>query len=154
MHGQQNIKISTSVQLDHLHTLETTITETSQNMKHRHILENYSGDKQKITGSPQPFFLYPMVSPKKSPSAIFDRFTHSAKNEAEPTNWDDRWKVYVPEKQISIHWGQHILKIYMPNKPNRHNSTSPRVGTYVIRRGTLGSNGQLKNLVLALVGVQ
>ena len=83
---------------------------------------------------------------KKSPSAIFDRFVNlyvSPKMKpSQPVEMAD-WMVYVPGKQISIHWGQRIFTVHMPNKPNRYNSMSPRVGAYVIRTSDAEKNCEM-----------
>jgi hypothetical protein len=130
-------------------------------VKHGHILENYSLQEDMRTETEDnwfttAFFPYPMASSKKSPSAIFDRFINlhilPKMRPSQPVEMTDEWFMF--QKTKFQYNGANILKVYMPNKPNRYDSTSPRVGTYVIRMGMLGNNDQLKNLVLGFVGVQ
>jgi len=77
--------------------------------------EGKTGDqKQKITGSQLPFFLVhiPRYCWKKSFChfrQIYE-FIHFAKNEAEPTGWDDKWMAYVPEKTNVNTLGPTYLK--------------------------------------------
>ena len=38
---------------------------------------------------------------------------------SQPVEMTNEWLMFL-KKQMSIHWGQRILKVYKPNKPNRY----------------------------------